>query len=154
MCVVQEYLSSNDFKEVQICLSKINAPLAMHDLVKQALTKAMASNSESQILTLLERLSSEGSISEDQILKVLSARSLNPHLFSTGVNCPTFLIPEYCHIFMTIVQKLGLDRNLYFVLMQRSSQIKKFISCHMACKYLIFIGLRRNGLMKFLGLLI
>lgn len=60
-----------------MCLKKIDAPLAMHELVKQALTKAMASNSHGQILTLLDKLSSEQIISEDQFAKVIIAHDSN-----------------------------------------------------------------------------
>ena len=67
---VQEYLSSNDFEEAQICVNKIDAPLAMHELVKQALIKAMAGNCHPQMLALLDRMASEGVISEDQFIKV------------------------------------------------------------------------------------
>ena len=61
---------SNDGNEAQACVRAINAPLAMHELVKQAVVKAMSHDCKAQIFALLDQLNNNGLISHDQYEKV------------------------------------------------------------------------------------
>ena len=67
---MQEYVVSNDANEAQACVRAIGAPLAMHELVKQAVVKAMSDDCKAQIFALLDQLNKNGVISHGQYGKV------------------------------------------------------------------------------------
>ena len=70
---------SHDVEEAKLCLKQLNCKAMHHEVVKQALRLALEEKAHSPaLLSLLSQLTSQGYMSDDQLLKA----SLNFYLLS------------------------------------------------------------------------
>ena len=64
---------SRDIEEAKLCLQQLNCKAMHHEVVKQALRLALEEKAHSPaLLSLLSQLSSQGYMSDDQLLKASS----------------------------------------------------------------------------------
>lgn len=66
----QEYLSSNDFKEAERCITDLDVPHFHHEIVYEAVVVAIEDGSHATtatIVSLLKHLSGDNIITEDQM---------------------------------------------------------------------------------------